>query len=489
MRKWWSVVPEHATSDAELVAGERGYDQRPAIDQRMEAALNRRTKRAVQAVVWMLLALAGRVSRLRGGPRGPLRAYDRGIRRILVVRTDLIGDLVLTLPAIRALRQGYPDAEIGVLVLPSTRDILAGEPDIAHVHTYDPNIWRRPLSLVNPRNWRRVRALITELRAMRYDLAVSIAGDWGSVLTWVSGARRRVGYAGEAYPGLMTDPLPGRRYAARQHEVAYVARLARAAGGVLADDEIAPVLHVEPEAARRVRALLGALVPIRQQQHNGRAHPLVALHAGAQNGRAKRWPVASWAALADRLVAEAGAHVLLTGSASDGPLVAAIRRRMRHASGASDLAGRTSLAELAALLDQCDLLVSGDSGPLHIACAVDTPVVGLYGPTDPALSGPVSDGAVVLRQEIWCAPCYDASAAADCRFGNPVCMKALTPARVFVAARRQLARAGMQAPPGTAHERTQQDREDGHTEDSNTNTTSDTTTPTVARARRDNAPR
>lgn len=421
------------------------YDQRPALDQRVQAAINRTTKRNVQRAVWAVLVTAGRLSHLFRRPGGPLRTGDPRIKRILVVRTDLIGDLVLSLPAIRALRQGYPDAELDALVLPATRDILAGETGIAQVHTYDPNIWRRPISLLNPRNWQRVGALIGGLRARRYDLAVSIAGDWGSVLTWVSGARRRVGYAGEAYPGLMTDAVPGRRYAVRQHEVAYVARLACAAGGVLSEDEIAPVLHVAPEAAARARTLIGAALDAATDHphQNGRAHPVVALHAGAQNGRAKRWPAASWSALADLLIAELGVQVLLTGSAGDGPLVSAIHRQMRRPYGAANLAGRTTLAELVAVLDQCDLLISGDSGPLHIACALGTPVVGLYGPTDPALSGPVADDAVVLRQEIWCAPCYDASAAADCRFGNPVCMKALTPARVFAAARAQIARRGL----------------------------------------------
>jgi lipopolysaccharide heptosyltransferase II len=247
----------------------------------------------------------------------------------------------------------------------------------------------------------------------------------------------------------MTDAVPGRRYATRQHEVAYVVRLARAAGGVLADVDAAPVLCVQPEDAEHARVLIAATEPVSlfgahlDGALGRQTVPLVALHAGAQNGRAKRWPTASWAALADLLIAQLGARVCFTGTAADASVVAAIRRCMRHERVAADLCGRTTLADLAALLDQCDLLISGDSGPLHIACAVGTPAVGLYGPTDPALSGPVSPDAIVLRQEIWCAPCYDASAAADCRFGNPVCMKALTPARVFAAARDQLARHGM----------------------------------------------
>ncbi|HEV2236461.1 MAG TPA: glycosyltransferase family 9 protein, partial [Ktedonobacterales bacterium] len=129
--------------------------------------------------------------------------------------------------------------------------------------------------------------------------------------------------------------------------------------------------------------------------------------------------------------------VVLVGAPGDGEIAGEIARKA--GAGVVSLTGRTSLPELAALLARCDLLVSGDSGPLHIACAVGTPVVGLYGPTDPAISGPLGRRAVVLRQDLWCAPCYDASAVADCRFGNPVCMKTLPPAAVLAAVRRLLA--------------------------------------------------
>lgn len=408
------------------------YDLRYPFDRRLANRAKLRAKRLAQHVIWVALGTVGRLTSLHLGPRPPLRPGDPRIRRILVIRVDLIGDVVLSLPAVRALRRAYPQAAIDMLVLPAATGVLAGERDIARVLTYDFNIWRRPAGLFNPRNWQGVRPLLAMLREPRYDLCVSVSGDWGSVLARLSGARRRVGYAGEAYPGLMTDPVPGRRYAVTMHEVEYVLRLARAAGGVVAAEDALPRLGVAPEAAAGIECVL------QRAGLGGNSRPLVALHAGAQNGRAKRWPAAHWAALADRLTAELGARVILTGAPGDAPLTAAIQRRARRA--VHDLAGQTSLPELVALLAQCDLVVSGDSGPLHIACAVGTPVVGLYGPTDPNISGPLGPDAIVLRRAIWCAPCYDASATADCRFSNPVCMKGLAPDAVFTAARQQLAR-------------------------------------------------
>jgi lipopolysaccharide heptosyltransferase II len=410
------------------------YDRRQPIDQRLGRAWKRRAKRLVQGVVRAVVTSVGIVSSVRLWPRPPLRPGDSRVRRILVVRVDLIGDVVLSLPAVRALRRAYPAAELDMLVLPSVAGVLVGQPDITRVLTYDPNIWRRPISLLNPRNWDGVRDLVSMLRSARYDLCLSVSGDWGSVLAWISGARRRVGYAGEAYPGLMTDPVPGRRYAVRKHEVEYVKALARAAGGVVSD-ETRPTLQISPEGER------GLLQTLRQLGVAPGDRPVVVLHPGAHNGQAKRWPSANWIALAERL-ADLGADVLITGASGEAALVGAVVRRA-HASGhvtVHDLTGRTSLPELVALLGRSDLLVSGDSGPLHIACALGTPVVGLYGPTDPAISGPLAPDAIVLRREVWCAPCYNASATADCRFANPVCMKGLAPDVVLAAAREQLRR-------------------------------------------------
>jgi ADP-heptose:LPS heptosyltransferase len=130
--------------------------------------------------------------------------------------------------------------------------------------------------------------------------------------------------------------------------------------------------------------------------------------------------------------------IVLTGTPGDAPIVNAVTSNIHEP--VFDLTGQTSIPELVALLDACDVVVSGDSGPMHMACAVRTPVVALHGPTDPAISGPVAPDAIVMRQPIWCSPCYDASATAECRFDNPVCMKAIMPRMAYAAVKRQLAR-------------------------------------------------
>jgi lipopolysaccharide heptosyltransferase II len=409
-----------------------GYDIRPAFAQRTRTFLiHRLIKPALQRVIYGTLGAVGLLSRLGrvGRAMPPLTPATFAPKRILVIRTDLMGDVILSLPAVHALHRAYPAAQIDMMVLPANVSVIRHDPAITRMVTYDPNIWRRPNAFLTPASYRAFLSLIGGLRAARYDLCLSLAGDWASVFAFLSGARRRVGYQGEAYPFFMTDPVPGRRYRIHQHEVDYIAGLARAAGGVIEGEQREPKLMVSDQARAEVKALLEA--------HGvGENALLIAVHAGATNGLAKRWPIPYWAALADCLIRDLGAKVVLTGAPGDAAITGDVVSRMRQTP--LDFAGKTTIPQLAALLERCKLVISGDSGPLHMAGAVGTPVVAIHGPTDPELSGPVAKEATVLRLGVWCSPCYDASFWAVCRFYNPVCMKGITPDEVLAAARVKL---------------------------------------------------
>ncbi len=407
------------------------YDRRASFEGRLGAQAKRLTKRRAQRGLRLFLGTVGWLSRGRA-TYPPLQPGDPAVKRILVVRVDLLGDVVLSLPAVRVLRRTYPNAQIDMLVLRSTAAILQAERgDIARVLEYDPHVWRRPATLLRAQAWRDALALLHTLRNTHYDLCVSISGDIGSILSRLSGARRRVGYAAEAYPFFLTDQLPGGRYRQHQHEVRYVLALAERAGGVVLPGDEDLLLHVLPEADRTAKWLVQDA-----RKRTGAHGPIVAMHVGARNGQAKRWPTQHFATLAKRLVEEDEALVLLTGAPGEKALAEEI---LSHSCAqVVNLVGKTSVPELVALLAQSDVLVTGDSGPMHIACAVSTPVVALHGATDPALSGPTARNATVLRQRLWCSPCYDASATAECRFGNPVCMKQLRPELVLAAIRTQL---------------------------------------------------
>lgn len=405
---------------------EYGYPTRPDSRRKFRNIFVHFSKRLLLASIYLLMSIVGIFLSLgRIGKRyPPLSPQSFSPKRILVIRLDLIGDLVLSLTLVRLLKHTYPDAEIDLLAIPSSASIATADPDLARIIPYNPNIWRRPRALLQPENWRDARVLRQRLHARQYDLAISVFGPWAGILAVLSGAKRRVGFGKESYPGFMTDNIPGQHWDEHdhKHEVDYCLELAQAAGAQIEEGDRVPRLFIDQRASQEVEQLLA--------QEGLRADkPLIACHVSSNNGQSKRWPIPYWATLADRLIREDEANVVLTGGSSDLPLIEQITKRMHERP--MNMAGKTSLPQLAALLQRADLLVSGDSGPMHIGGAVGTPLIAIHGPTDPALSGPVSPKATILRSDIWCSPCYNAKGPADCRFFTTQCMKNITPNQVF----------------------------------------------------------
>jgi lipopolysaccharide heptosyltransferase II len=410
-----------------------GYPQRPDSRRTLRNMSVHTSKHVLLMSIYFLLSIVGfflRLSRIGKSyrPLTPLTFYPR---RILLIRLDLIGDLVLSLTVLRVLKRTYPEAEVDLLAIPSSAKVAASDPDLAQIIAYDPNIWRRPKALFQLHNWREAFAVVQRLRARQYDLALSIYGSWAAILAVVSGAKRRVGFGRESYPGFMTDTVPGRHWDPRdhKHEVDYCLELAQAAGASIRPEDRIPHLYVNPQARQEVEQLL-------RQEGIQTDKFLIACHVSSNNGQSKRWPIPYWARLIERLIEEDGVAVVLTGALNDLPLVENVMRHTHER--AVNLAGKTSLTQLAALLQRADLLITGDSGPMHIAAALGTPLIAIHGPTDPALSGPISPLATVLRSTIWCSPCYNAIGPADCRFHTTQCMKNILPAQVLNVVHKKL---------------------------------------------------
>ncbi len=435
----------------------------------------RAIRRVAKAGGWVLAGLTlggwGLLRRARHGQRRPPRLSE--VRSILAIRLDLMGDLVFTLPAIQALRQAAPRARITLLVLPYTADLARDLPYIDRVVALDVNRWRKAGEWLRGGAWKELREAVRELRGERFDLCVSFYGRVGAALALLSGARYLVGYRSEGYAGAFDRGLPGRRYQKRQHESEYCLDLVRPLGS--GEREKLPLLRVNPAADEEVRRLLA-------REGVGHQERLVALHPGALNMAAKRWLPERWADVADRVQLDLGCRVVLVGSASELSLVEAVRREM--CTPPVVLAGRTSVAELEALLGRCRLFLGGDSGPLHVASALGVSSVSVYGPTDPAITGPVGGGrgdagalgrggggtrgraelplplgegrgegetraqgqqaggcgvaAIVLRAGVECSPCYDPGRKPECRTGDLRCMVQVTVDQVFDAVKDAL---------------------------------------------------
>ena len=393
----------------------------------MTRYIKRKIVHLIQAILFVVFTALGVGGRLLRWERRLGTLDPDEVHRILVIRLDLLGDVVNSMTAVAALHERFPRARITMLTLPYTAAIPRQFPYVDEVLTLDTNMVRRPRNMLRLSTYRTFLEMGLTLRRGHFDLCVSLFGLMASIWAFVSGARQRIGYKRESYPYMFTDPLPGRRFNRRQHEVRWDLDLAAAAGAP--GTWRYPTLHVQGEARARVADRLAELGVAPGDR-------LVGIHGGAVNGSAKRWPATHWAALADRLIEREGTKVVLTGSAAERPIAEAIRDKMRNAPLL--LTGETDIDELLAVLDRCDLVISGDSGPLHMAVALGRPTVALYGPTDPAIYGPTprpGQPSVVLRRGMACSPCYNLLATAECPHGKPLCMIDITPSQVLAAAR------------------------------------------------------
>jgi lipopolysaccharide heptosyltransferase II len=336
------------------------------------------------------------------------------VRTILVVRLDLLGDIIFTEPLVRGLRAAYPGARILWVTLPYTAPLARAYRVADEVIELDSNRVRSLRGLLHPATWRAYLATFRLLRGAHPDLAVSVAGRTASLVALISGAPRRIGYLGEAYRWSLTDGIDGGRYDERQHEVEYVRALAALAGVRGAPDRLhAPLAAADRATVDRMLSDAGI----------NSSDTVVVIHAGALNGSAKRWPATYWSRFADDLNRQANARVVLAGARSDEPLARQVQVGAHHP--VVSLVGRTSIGELAALIGRADLVATGDSGPLHLAVALGRPLVAAYGPTDPQVHGPYHPSAPVRihRADLPCSPCYSMTGMADCPLGDPTCMK------------------------------------------------------------------
>jgi heptosyltransferase-3 len=336
--------------------------------------------------------------------------------RILCIKLKHIGDVLLMTPAIRALRRAWPESAIAALVPRGTEEVLAANPDLTAILTFD-----RDAGIAG--NWQLIRAL----RRYAPDLVLEMGqGDREAVLGWLSGARQRVGYApgrsGRWRRALLTDVVP---WNGAQHVIETNLDLVRACG--IPAEASRPVLSVRPEIRERMSARLAAA-------GLGPGEPLVVIHPGSR-WLFKAWPEASCVEVIHRLVQHAGVAVAVTSGPGAVEVAAANRiparvEGSRVGSPIVNLIGRTSLAELAAVLERAALFIGVDSAPMHMAAALGVPVVALFGPSGEMSWGPWGDGHVVVTSPYLCRPCGQDGCLGSKRSD---CLEAISPEQVTAA--------------------------------------------------------
>ena len=348
------------------------------------------------------------------------------INRILVRGPNWLGDAVMCEPALRGLRKLFPDAQIALLVKPAVADLFVGHPALTRVLTYDTKGRHAGLS----GKW----ALAGQLRRQGFDLAVLFQNAFeAAFLTFLAGVPRRYGYATDGRSLLLSDPVAAPDRRTLVHQVRYYWDLLKPLG--LTGDPSAPELVVFPEEEQAMagRFAQGGLTA---------TDVVVGINPGSTYGGAKRWLPERFAEVTERLCRtiresrEQQASVVIFGAKGEEQLGREIAARL--SSRSLILSGATTIRELMAAVKRCAMLLTNDTGPMHIASAFQVPVVAIFGPTDWRTTSPFGSAHTIVRQPVDCAPCLLRECPIDHR-----CMTRVTVDQVYDAATKQSTQLGV----------------------------------------------
>ena len=343
------------------------------------------------------------------------------IKRILVRGPNWLGDAVMCEPALRGLRSLFPDAQIALLVKPAVADLFAGHPALTRVLTYDTKGRHAGLS----GKW----ALAGQLRRQGFDLAILFQNAFeAAFLAFLAGVPRRYGYATDGRSLLLSDPVAAPDRRTLVHQVRYYWDLLKPLG--LTGDPSSPELVVfsEEEQAMAGRFAQGGLAA---------TDVVVGINPGSTYGGAKRWLPERFAEVTEQLCRtiresrEQQVSVVIFGAKGEERLGQEIAAQL--SSRSLVLSGATTIRELMAAVKRCAMLLTNDTGPMHIASAFQVPVVAIFGPTDWRTTSPFGSAHAIVRQPVDCAPCLLRECPIDHR-----CMTRVTVDQVHEAATKQL---------------------------------------------------
>ena len=339
--------------------------------------------------------------------------------KLLIRATNWVGDAIIALPALQAVRARFPEAVISILALPYVADIYRGQGVADELIEY------------NRKREHGIRGgakLAATLKAKQFDKALLLQNAFAAAwIAWRAGIPERIGYDRDARGFLLTKAIRVPRAGEiPAHEKFYYLELLKRAGWIDAIPEIAEIsLKITDEQARRAEETLRSF---------GAAEGAVriAVGAGASYGSAKCWPPERFAASLNDLVKEREVEVLLFGTAAEAGVSSAIQAGLKRP--AIDLTGNTRIAELPALLSRCTAFLGNDSGAMHVAAAVGLPVVAVFGPTDPFGTAPVTPRCTIVQEKPYCSPCFLRRCPTDHR-----CMTTIAPEKVSAGVLQALA--------------------------------------------------
>lgn len=342
---------------------------------------------------------------------------SNGYKKILIVRMDKIGDLVLSTPVIKAVRDAYPDSHITLLVRPYARQIVEGNPYLNEVMTYD--------KATDGKGLLKDILFAMKLRKKKFELALVLhPKNRTHIMVFLAGIPERIGY-NKKLGWLLTKKIPHIKQYGLKHEIDYTLDLVRYIG-------------IDPKN----RALYVPINKISEQKIKGifakngilENNKVITIHPGS-SCPSKRWNFKHFAKVADRLAESRSAKIVIIAGPSDKVLGDRMSGSMKAPH--LNLSGKTTVADLASILKRSALFISNDSGPVHIACATGTPTISIFGRNDRGLSPerwkPIGEHDLALHKDIGCEICL----SHNCKKGF-ACLEAITEDEVVSAAKRML---------------------------------------------------
>jgi len=334
------------------------------------------------------------------------------IRKILIRSANWVGDAVMSLPTIRAIRRNFPDAEISILVKAWVSPLFDNNPDIDHILLYD--------SVKRHKGWLGKFRLSNDLREKRFDLAILLQNAFeAALITWMAGIPNRLGYNTDARTLLLTHPVKRNPEYKTIHQIDYYLGILEGASLKTYGKELSLIISQEEQ--------IHAKEILKNQGITGE-RPLIGINPGAAYGNAKRWYPECFADLCKRLQNFCKADIIILG----GPGEELLGKQICSMIGKNciSLCGKTSLREAIALIERFTLFITNDSGLMHIAAAIDTPQIAIFGPTNQITTSPASLKSLIISVPTPCSPCLKP----ECPEKHHSCMKAVTVDMVYNAA-------------------------------------------------------
>lgn len=342
-------------------------------------------------------------------------------KRILVIKLIAIGDLVVALPTIKALRKSFPDAYLTMLVTPRVKEVVEGLPYLDKIIYYD---------ILSKDKVRGLFKIISLLRRERFDVVIELDHYYRitSIITFFAGIKNRVGFdlPGQGRRGLVTIKVP---YLVDVHEVEAFLETAKEIGADISDKELVEIWTSAKDKEHVDKFLKEAGVTDEDF--------LVGIHPGTgPSATSRRWAPEKFGKLADWLIKEKNAKVIFTGANSELELINESVKFMTLKPIIA--AGKINLKQFAELCRRCSLFIGVDTGPLHIAAAMKTKVIGLYGPNTPLKWGPYGKGHITIYKNLDCSPCTKQYLGQVSKCPKPKCMEEIKVEEVMQVVKKML---------------------------------------------------